>query len=321
MAPNKTWVIAGLVAASGVHAQPVRCDRACLTGLVDRYLDALVKHDPSGLPLAKGVRFTENTAQISVGDGLWVGASEAPTTFKIYAVDTASNQVAFYGVMKELGRPLIIALRLKVINRQITEIEHVLARNMRPDRMQNLTTPRAALLADVPTAERTSREDMIDAADLYFEAIEQRKGAVAPFADDCERHENGGQTTNNKTPVPWPVDLGSPEDNRAMAILGTLTCTAQIDSQVLSFITRLWPRRLTVVDEQKGLVFSFPMFQHRGGVQRIEILGVPGVASIRMGGGTSNLQAGEIFKIRGGRIHEIEAMGASLPYGTKSGWE
>lgn len=62
-----------------------------------------------------------------------------------------------------------------------------------------------------------------------------------------------------------------------MAVTGTLSCTAQIDSQVLSFITRLWPRRLTVVNEQKGLVFSFPMFQHRGGVRSIKIQGVPGV--------------------------------------------
>ena len=289
--------------------------------LVDRYLAAVVKHDPSGLPLAKGVRFTENTAAIPVGDGLWVSASEAPTTFKIYAVDPATRQVALYGVMKELDRPLIIALRLKVVNGLITEIEHVLARNLRADRMQNLIAARPGLLADVPPAERTSREDMINAADSYFEAIEHRRGDIAPFADDCERHENGGQTTNNKTPVPWPVDLGSPEANRSMAIIGTLGCKAQIDSQVLNFITRLWPRRLAVIDEQKGLVFSFPMFQHRGGVRTIKILGVPGVDSIPMGGGTSNLQAGEIFKIRGGKIHEIEAMGVSLPYGALSGWE
>lgn len=277
-----------------------------MTALVDQYLAALVKHDPAGLPLDKGVRFTENTATIHVGDGLWVGASEAPTTFKIYAVDPATQQVAFYGVMKEWDKPLIIALRLKVANGRITEIEHVLARNMRPDRMQNLVTPRPGLLADVPAAERTSREDMLNAADSYFEAIEQRRGSVAPFADDCERHENGGQTTHNKTPIPWPVDLGSPEANRSMAILGTLSCTAQIDSQVLSFITRLWPRRLAVVDEQKGLVYAFPMFQHHGGVRTIKILGVPGVDTIPMGGG---------------KIHEIEAMGTSLPYGTLSGWE
>jgi len=315
-------LLLALLACGTVHAQLAPpCDRACMTRLVDQYLAAMVKHNPCSLPLARGVRYTENTAEIQVGEGLWVGASEAPTTFKIYAVDLATQQVAFYGVMKEWDRPLILALRLKVVNGKITEIEHVIARNMRADRMQNLITPRPGLLADVPSAERTPRDQMVNAAYLYFDAIEQGKGSVAPFAEECERHENGGQTTNNKTPVPWPVDLGSPQANKDMAIIGTLTCSKQIDSQVLSFITRLWPRRLAVVDEQKGLVFSFPMFQHRGGVRSIKIQGVPGVDTIPMGGGTSNLQAGEIFKIRGGKIYDIEAMGVSLPYGTKSGWE
>jgi hypothetical protein len=109
--------------------------------------------------------------------------------------------VAFYGVMKELDKPL-------------------------------------RLLADVSDSDKTSREEMLTAADSCFEAIEHGKGNLAPFADDCERHENGGQTTHNKTPIPWPVDLGSPEANRSMAIIGTLSCAAQIDSQVLSFITR-----------------------------------------------------------------------------------
>jgi hypothetical protein len=262
------------------------CDRACMTALVDQYLAALVKHDPAGLPLSRGVRFTENTAEIKIGDGLWVGASEAPTTFKIYAVDPATSQVAFCGVMKELDKPLIIALRLKVIRGEITEIEHVLARNMRPDRMQNLVTPRPGLPADVSDSDKTPREEMLSAADSYFESIEHGHGSLAPFADDCERHENGGQTTHNKTPVPWPVDLGSAEANHSMAIIGTLSCTAQVDSQVLSFITRLWPRRLAVVDKQKGLVFAFPMFNHRGGVRSIKIQGVPGVDTIPMGGGT-----------------------------------
>lgn len=81
-----------------------------------------------------------------------------------------------------MDKPLIIAMRLKVINVKITEIEHVLARNMRADRM------RPGLLADVPANERTPRQVMIDAADSYFEAIEHGKGSIAPFADDCERH-------------------------------------------------------------------------------------------------------------------------------------
>jgi hypothetical protein len=161
-----------------------------MIALTDQYLAALVRHDPAGLPLFRGVRFTENTAEIRIGDGLWVG-----------------------------------------------EIEHILARNMRADRMQNLITPRAAFLADVPPAERTSREDMINAANSYFEAIEHGDGEIAPFAEDCERHENGAQTTHNAASVPWPVPMGSPEADHAMAIIGTLSCSAQLNSQVMSFIT------------------------------------------------------------------------------------
>lgn len=61
----KTCISIAVLIASGVWAETANpCDRACMTGLVDRYLAAMVKHDPSGLPLAKGVRYTENTAEI-----------------------------------------------------------------------------------------------------------------------------------------------------------------------------------------------------------------------------------------------------------------
>ncbi len=73
----KAYLLIAVLFASSAWAQlPNPCDRTCMTGLVDRYLAAMVKHDPSGLPLAKGVRYTENTAEIQVGEGLWVGASE-----------------------------------------------------------------------------------------------------------------------------------------------------------------------------------------------------------------------------------------------------
>src|SRR5690349_25031192 len=75
------------------------CDRACMTGLVDRYLAAVVKHDPAGLRLNRDVKFTENTARIKVGtEGLWIAASEVPSGPGIYAVDVGAGQVGFYGV-------------------------------------------------------------------------------------------------------------------------------------------------------------------------------------------------------------------------------
>ena len=304
----------------GAGVAPV-CDRTCMTGIVDQYLGALVRHDAAGLPLNRGVKFTENTARLAVGsEGLWIGASEAPTGFKIYAVDVPSGQVGFYGVMKERDRPLIIALRLKVVNGQITEIEHVLARNLRADAVANLAKPRPEFVTPLPAASRLPRAQMVNIADSYFEAIEHANGKLAPFADDCVRRENGGQTTHNAKPVPWPVPLGSKAADDAMAYLGTLSCSDQLDTHVMDFITRLWPRRHEIVDEELGIVFSFPLFNHRGGTGTIKIYNVPGVDSLPLGGGASSMQAGELFKIDKGRIVAVEAMGATLPYGTQSGW-
>lgn len=292
-----------------------------MTALIDRYLAALVRHDPTGLPLNRDVKFTENTARLRVGsEGLWVGASEPPTGFRIYAIDVGAGQAGFYGVMKEHNRPLIIALRLKIVNGQITEIEHVVARNLRAETVKNLAMVRPEFVTTLPEADRLPRQQMVNIADSYFEAIEHADGKLAPFADNCVRRENGGQTTHNAKPVPWPVPLGSKQADDAMAYIGTLSCSDQLDTHVMDFITRLWPRRHEIVDQQLGLVFSFPMFQHRGGSGTIKIYHVPGVDSLPLGGSTSNLQAGEIFKIDRGRITAIEAMGASLPYGTKSGW-
>jgi hypothetical protein len=307
-------------AANGGVAPP--CDRSCMTGVIDRYLAALVRHDPSGLPLNRDVKFTENTARLKVGsEGLWVAASELPSGFRIYVVDVGAGQVGFYGVMKERDKPLIIALRLKVVNGQITEIEHVLARNLRPDAVSNLAKARPEFVTMLPAASRLPRQQMVNIADSYFEAIEHANGKLAPFADDCVRRENGGQTTHNAQPVPWPVPLGSKQADDAMAYIGTLSCSDQLDTHVMDFITRLWPRRHEIVDEELGIVFSFPLFNHRGGSGTVKIYNVPGTDSLPLGGSSSSMQAGELFKIDRGRIVAVEAMGASLPYGTKSGWD
>jgi hypothetical protein len=326
---RRCWVsvIAAFLLVTSASAAPIGgavappCDRGCMVNLMNRYLAALVRHNPAGLPLNRDVKFTENTARLKVGtEGLWVGASELPTGFRIYGVDVGAGQVGFYGVMKEWGHPLIIAMRLKVVNGQITEIEHVLARRLNARTVKSLANPRPEFVTPVPPADRLPRQQMIDIADSYFEAIEHANGKLAPFAPDCVRRENGLQTTHNPKPVPWPVPLGSKQADDAMAYIGTLTCSDQLDTHVMDFITRLWPRRYEIVDEKLGLVFAFPMFHHRGGSGTIKIYHVPGVTSLPLGGSTTNLQAVEIFKIVRGRIVGIEAMGVQLPYGTKSGW-
>ena len=186
-------------------------------------------------------------------------------------------------------------------NGKITEIEHVVARDLRGPWMTNLVTARPGLLQSVAPPERVSRREMLRIAESYFDSIEQTKGNLAPFADDCERHENGVQTTTHKTPQPGA--------DAATAIIDALGRKARIDSRDLSYISRIRPRRLLIA------------FVHRGNVRSIDIVGVPGVGTIPRAFGPINLQAGELFKINGGKIHEIEANGFLLPYGSRSGWE
>jgi hypothetical protein len=314
--------LARVARTAAVPAPQAPCDRACLRDMVDRYIAAMVKHDPAGLPLAPGYKYTENTAAIALGDGLWVGASEAPTTFKIYALDPTSQQAGLFAVMKEWDKPVILALRLKIEGGKIAEIEHVIARGVRDTSMPNLTTPRPGLVTAVPPAERVSRDEMFRIANSYFEAIEHSDGNLAPFADDCVRRENGMQTTSNTELTHDPSDApGSPIDP-LHAQIRMKGCRDNINTRALSYITKIRPRRLIIIDEEMGLVFGFPMFVHRGNVRSIKIVGIPGLDTLEMKGlGTSDLEAGEIFKIRGGKIHEVEAMGFILPYGSKTGWE
>ena len=317
LGPNLARVANGQT--RGTMAAP--CDRACLQGFVDRYLDALVAHDPSRLPVAKSVKYTENTAQMPLGDGLWVGASEGPTTFKIYALDPVAHQAGLMGVMQEFGKPVVLVLRLKIEDGQITEIEHIVYRDVPKTSMPNLVTPRPGLVESVPPAERVPRQEMVRIAVSYFDSIEQSNGNLAPFADDCERHENGMQTTSIKAPQPSPIDSSDVAGNQAFAKIGALGCRDGMNTHAFSYITRIRPRRPLIVDEELGLVFTFPMFNHRGKVRSIKIVGVPGVDTLAMPFAPFNLEAGEIFKISRGQIHEIEAAGFTLPYNSKTGWE
>jgi len=79
------------------------CDRACLEGFVDRYLDAAIAHDPSLLPLAKNVKFTENGQRLILPDAHWktmIGKGK----YRLFVTDPEAGQVAFIGTIREERR-------------------------------------------------------------------------------------------------------------------------------------------------------------------------------------------------------------------------
>ncbi|MEH3105783.1 MAG: hypothetical protein PGN09_00435 [Sphingomonas fennica] len=105
-----------------------RCDEACLTTLADRYMTALAAQAPGDVPWAARVRFTENGVPMMIGDGLWGSMAGRPAKRAASAADPASGQVAWFGRVDEHGQPAFYAMRLKVTDGRIAEVETVIRR-------------------------------------------------------------------------------------------------------------------------------------------------------------------------------------------------
>jgi len=293
------------------------CTRKCLADKMDLYLAGLAKNDPSGVPLADNVKLVENTKKTPVGEGLWKTATGGPTDFKIIVADPDVGEVAFMGVIEENKKPTIATIRLKVVDNKITEIDHLVVHNEDGASLNpNMSKVRPALLERQLKMERISRERMVEIANSYYEAIVQDNGDVSPFADECERRENGGISANDQTQTP---EEAAKDD---FAVFRKMKCGEQLSTGRMSYITDITDRRVFAVDEEKGLVFAFSIFRHSGEPKVMKITGVPGVTEVPNEWGAFELPAAHIYKIRNGKIHEIEAIGYfSEETGLTSGWE
>jgi len=295
------------------------CDRACLIGFLDGYMNAVFEHDPKSVPPVQlDVRMTENTASMDVGEGMLWRSKVEPTSFKIVVADPLAGQVAEQARLKVNGRDTLVAVRLKIDRGRIQEIEQLWAANINEAAISLLTTPRPGLVNDLPASERESRDVLYWAANSYFDELEGDDGKIGAFADDCVRDENGYQTVNNPPPggrmMPAPT-LPDPhtEQGKAQLKFSMLTCSQQIDTKTFAFMKHIRPRRALVIDEQKGLVATFPLFVHDGTRRGASADAPPGMLQ--------NLVTVETFGIRGGLIHEVEAFPfVTIPYGLGNGW-
>ena len=316
------------LAASDPAPGPVVCDRACLQDIVDKYLAAVVAHDAKRLPLAPSARYTENGQELAFNDGFW-GTASAVGTYKHYFLDPRAQQAGFYGVLKENGQNVILALRLKLKGRKISEIETVLGRTglgtAGPNGSANLEAmgkPDDVWLADNP--DHASREDIIRVSNMYFSALENDdgKGDYSFFADDCWRLESGVQTTAGPHPAPPPpppAPGAAPAPQRTGPSPFSLTCKGGFETGTLQVVTRIRDRRFPVVDEQKGVAFSFAFFDHNAQVHDFTLAN-----GTKMHGGLQapfTWEIAEAFRIEKGKIKVVEAVLNNAPYGMKGGWD
>ncbi len=184
-----------MTALSGPAAAADSCDRACMTGLITQYVDAMVAHDQSKLPLAESVKVTEDSKAIKLGDGLWKTVT-GKGTFRHDYLDVKAQVAAAHVVVLEGETQALTSILLHIKDRKIAGIETLVQRvgggesRFRPT---ELGKPVKGMNDPVPAGKKQSRESMIKTALTYPAGL--RVGNFTdggtPFAPETYRVENG----------------------------------------------------------------------------------------------------------------------------------
>jgi len=274
------------------------CDQACLEGIGDQYRAAYVRHDPTRAPIAKDVRFTENNVEMRFPDASWdtVTREVGPA---LTVSDPASGNVGIYTTIMQLDTPGFLAVRLKVRDRKITEIEHIVSTK------RNLSGPPTPigdvhafehdpdLVRPVPRDERSSRAELIALANGYFSTLEHNNGEIrgTRFSPDAARFENGMRFAD--------IEKG-------------------FKSGMYAFNDRVRDRDFFLVDEERGIVMSRAYIDHKGVLDTYKLTDGTQKRSIFREPHTWSLL--EMFKIKNGMITGVEATFIAAPYYIRSPW-
>jgi hypothetical protein len=275
-----------LMGAGAAHSVAADCDRECLRGFITQYLDALVAHNPTALPLSAKVRFTEDSVEMHLGDGLWKDVSRI-RTYRQDILDVRQGVAASQVIVEAAASPAFLTLRLKVADKKITEIESMVTRTQKEGALFKPDALQAAdkTMAMVPEkSQLATREDAIRIANFYPAGLKIGSFVTvdAPFAPNAYRVENGVITAGPGCSRPGCEDIK----------------TQKIMEH--PFITT----RVAAVDEELGIVLLRMNFGQTNSY-----------------GQGNALVVWEAFKIYGGQMHAVEAFMKIMPAAMGSGWD
>lgn len=265
-----SYLLAAVFAAV-LPAAGATCDRACLKSSLDRYLHAIVEHNPQAAPLSIRYRHTENALLTKLGEGAWKSITSIGAVDRRY-YDPVSEQAAFFGVLNEGTEPTVTTVRIRVEDGKITEAEWIIARRVAAgiNGFDAQGKPRAYAFGPdnlalyppeqrvVPLAQRLSREDLIAITNSYFDGITAHDGSMIMAYVNCSRLENGQTVAGDPaaragSPPPPPPAPGE----RAPS-----SCASGLQNFNLQNVAA---RRFPVVDTEAQIVLAYAVFIRRPG--------------------------------------------------------
>ena len=291
---------------------PLNCNRACLEGVINQFMNALVKHDPKAAPLSEDIKYTENAQVVKAGDGFWKTAQAVGSYRHVFA-DPDAGQVAMMGTMWEADTLNLVSLRLRIELGRITEAEAVFFKpgGGGPNNIQAVDDEGIAnpiWFRTIPPERRLPRQQMISIADAYFSGLQKNDGrgvngtGTYPFTPDCHRIENGSPTTNvPNTAGPFGMD-----------------CMGQFKMGYYFVVQAIHGRRYPLVDAERGVVWAHCVFDQ--GTVNSGTLSDGRAYSYRGFNRPGSILVTEAFLIDDSKIRRVEMIGPAAVYHMNSPW-
>lgn len=271
--PIAAFLAALAMPAPSLAAEPAPCDRACLASTLDGFLNAVIAHDPSRAPLAIGFRQTQNSKLTLTDAGVWRTLSALGPLQRRY-FDPVSGNAAFFGVVTDNGRQAVASVRLRIVDRKITEGEWHIAHKGDPGiygEGSEVVFNIERLMADpppervVPAQERLPRDTLVAVVNSYFDGIVAENGRAVIAHGGCTRYENGFPAFGG------PLEAGKAHDG----FNGRQDCTSGYPTLGGLVAARRYP----LVDEEAQVVLASAVFVRKAGDKRrrnhfMEVFGV-----------------------------------------------
>jgi len=288
---------AAALALMPASAQAQSCDAACMTDLANRFMDAMAKSDPKGLPWAGQVRYAENSSKVRIGESSWVtikGRAKAP----LVVADPQTGHVVWAGMIDDHGQPGFYAMDMTVTGGRIAAVQSVIRRKEGRQPFGDPTTyaPDKKYATAVPAKARLSRGQMIALVDAYFAAQETNGAALAVgFDRGCTLIENGVRMTGN-----LPAAAG-----------GDASCDAPLKRGLWGELEGV-RHQVLAVDEVRGLVAAIGYRDLTGA--KTSFTAQDGTSYAAEAKYPRTVGFVSVFKIEGGKIARLETIANEVPY-------
>lgn len=276
---------------------------------MNRYLDAMVAHNPSEAPLAPGVQYAQDNVRLKIGQALWATAT-ARGKYIHYFADPEQGDVGVITVIYENGVGAILIVRLKVEAGLITQAEQFVAHDPHgAAEYEKLGKPDPGWLTPIPADQRETRAALDQAAYMYYEGLQLNDGqGVYAFTPGCNRIEDATRTTNQ----PRPQNYGHADED--IGDFPTMNCTDQYKLGFLGFTTGCRHRRYLVTDVERGAVLASAYLDFDGTITEVHLTDgrVWKVPPYFMTPRTN--QSNEAYRIEKGSISLIEMTMYEIPF-------